>query len=146
MAQFLFFIVGQGSTPIAMWGFEQTSLTCRFLIQHTVDVHLTSSWLTSGQTWINIPGYYTCSVAILLNARNRRCRAKRIVTKSFPRHLNYEFDEFAQMCFERYETNAFAHQSLLTIHQVTTMLATSKNVIFLGHHHLLTTGTDDLTL
>ena len=33
-----------------------------------------------------------------------------------------------------------------TIHQVTTMLATSKNVLFLGHNHLLTTGTDDLTL
>ena len=30
-----------------------------------------------------------------------------------------------------------------TIHQVTTMLATSKNVLFQGHNHLLTTGTDD---
>ena len=29
-----------------------------------------------------------------------------------------------------------------TIHQVTTMLATSKNVPFPGHNHLLTTGTD----
>ena len=33
-----------------------------------------------------------------------------------------------------------------TIHQVTVMLATSKNVIFPGHNHLLTTGTDDPTL
>ena len=33
-----------------------------------------------------------------------------------------------------------------TIHQVTTMLATSKNVLFPGHNHLLITGTDDLTL
>ena len=33
-----------------------------------------------------------------------------------------------------------------TIHQVTTMLATSKNILFPGHKHLLTTGTDDLTL
>ena len=33
-----------------------------------------------------------------------------------------------------------------TIHQVTTMLATSKNVLFPGHNHLLTTGTDDLML
>ena len=33
-----------------------------------------------------------------------------------------------------------------TTHQVTTMLATSKNVLFPGHNHLLTTGTDDLTL
>ena len=33
-----------------------------------------------------------------------------------------------------------------TIHQVTTMLATSKNILFPDHNHLLTTGTDDLTL
>ena len=36
-----------------------------------------------------------------------------------------------------------------TIHQVTTMLAsvaTSKNVLFPGHNHLLTTSTDDMTL
>ena len=32
------------------------------------------------------------------------------------------------------------------IHQVTTTLATSKNVLLLGHNHLLTTGFDDLTL
>ena len=33
-----------------------------------------------------------------------------------------------------------------TIHQVTTVLTTSKNVLFPGPNHLLTTGTDDLTL
>ena len=33
-----------------------------------------------------------------------------------------------------------------TIHQVATMLATSKNVIFPGHNHLLTSGTDDPSL
>ena len=33
-----------------------------------------------------------------------------------------------------------------TIHQLTTMLATYKNVLFSGHNHLLTTGTDDPTL
>ena len=32
------------------------------------------------------------------------------------------------------------------IHQVTPMLATSKNVLFPGHNHLLTTSTDDQTL
>ena len=32
------------------------------------------------------------------------------------------------------------------IHQVTTMPATFKNVLFSGHNHLLTTGTDDLIL
>ena len=33
-----------------------------------------------------------------------------------------------------------------TIHQVTTMLATSKNVLFPGHKHLRITGTDHPTL
>ena len=33
-----------------------------------------------------------------------------------------------------------------TIHQVTTMLGTSKHVLFPGHNHMLTTGADDLTL
>ena len=33
-----------------------------------------------------------------------------------------------------------------TIHQVTTRLATSKNVLFVGHNHLLTAGTDNPTL
>ena len=33
-----------------------------------------------------------------------------------------------------------------TIHQVTTMLAMFKNVLFPGHNHLLTTGTDDPSL
>ena len=33
-----------------------------------------------------------------------------------------------------------------TIHQVTAMLATSKNVIFPGHNHLLTTCIDDPSL
>ena len=33
-----------------------------------------------------------------------------------------------------------------TIHQVTTMPATSENVLFPGHNHLLTTDTDDPTL
>ena len=33
-----------------------------------------------------------------------------------------------------------------TIHQVTTMLAIAKNVLFPGHTHLLTTGTDDPSL
>ena len=32
------------------------------------------------------------------------------------------------------------------MHRVTTILATSKNVLFLNHYHLLTTGTDDPTL
>ena len=34
----------------------------------------------------------------------------------------------------------------VTIHQVTIMLAISKNALFPGHNHLLTTGTDDPSL
>ena len=34
----------------------------------------------------------------------------------------------------------------MLIHQVTTMLATSKNVLFPCHNHLLTTGADDPSL
>ena len=33
-----------------------------------------------------------------------------------------------------------------TIHQETTMLATSKNVLFSRHNHLPTTGSDDPSL
>ena len=33
-----------------------------------------------------------------------------------------------------------------TIHQLTTMLSTSKNVVFLGPNHLLTTSADDPSL
>ena len=36
--------------------------------------------------------------------------------------------------------------ALITIHQVTAMLTTSKNVLFPGYNHLLTTGTDDPSL
>ena len=38
----------------------------------------------------------------------------------------------------------FAKKTLY-IHQLTTMLSTSKNVLFPGHNHLLTTGTADPT-
>ena len=31
-----------------------------------------------------------------------------------------------------------------TVQQITTMLSTSENVLFPGHNHMLTTGTDDL--
>ena len=42
-----------------------------------------------------------------------------------------------------YISHMYTAQKKPTIHQVTTMLATSKNVLFPGHSHLLTTGTDD---
>ena len=47
---------------------------------------------------------------------------------------------------EVYKVTISLHGKKATIHQVTTMLATSKNVLFPGHNHLLTTGAGDLTL
>ena len=40
----------------------------------------------------------------------------------------------------------FTQRKQATIHQLPTSLTTSKNVLFSGHNHLLTTGADDLTL
>ena len=45
-----------------------------------------------------------------------------------------------------YTKKIFTLRKEATIHQVTTMLAASNNVIFPGHNHLLTTGTDDPSL
>ena len=42
--------------------------------------------------------------------------------------------------------NKWSLRKRTTIHQVTTMLAISKNVVFPGHNQLLTTGTDDPSL
>ena len=42
--------------------------------------------------------------------------------------------------------SSLPHCTKGTIHQVSTMLATSKNVLFPSHNHLLTTGTDDPSL
>ena len=39
----------------------------------------------------------------------------------------------------------YTQRKKATIHQITTMLSTSKNVLP-GHNHLLTISTDDLTL
>ena len=46
------------------------------------------------------------------------------------------------MCF----AGASKQRKKATIHQVTNMLSTSKNVLFPGHNHLLTISADDLTL
>ena len=52
----------------------------------------------------------------------------------------------ANACSVYENSSPFTAQKTHTIHQVTTMLSTSDNVLFLGHNHLLTTGADDLTL
>ena len=63
---------------------------------------------------------------------------------NFLSYLNYLSQD------KKIETQgAFGYCSLrkkATIHQVTTMLSTSKNALFPGHNYLLTTGADDLTL
>ena len=41
---------------------------------------------------------------------------------------------------------SYTEQIKNTIHQLTTMLLTPKNVLFPDHNHLLTTGADDLSL
>ena len=40
----------------------------------------------------------------------------------------------------------YALCKIAPIHQVTTMLSTSENVLFLGHNHLQTIGTDNPSL
>ena len=47
--------------------------------------------------------------------------------------------------FHAYDTEATLGKKA-TIHQLTTMLSVSKNGLFPGHNHLLTTGADDPTL
>ena len=46
----------------------------------------------------------------------------------------------------QYINSTRSQRKKATIHQLTVMLSTSKNVLFPGHNHLLTTSTGDLTL
>ena len=57
---------------------------------------------------------------------------------SFTIGIEEEFDSF-------WSVFVMTRGKKATIHQVTTMLATSKNVVYPGHNHLLTTGADDPT-
>ena len=50
------------------------------------------------------------------------------------------------MYLARQTLPSYTRQKKANIHHVTTMLATSENVLFPGHNHLLTTGTDDPSL
>ena len=47
---------------------------------------------------------------------------------------------------QRHMINLYHLAKTNTIHQLTTMLSTSKNVLLSGHNHLLTTGADDPSL
>ena len=64
---------------------------------------------------------------------------------SYARHL---FMLIFNECCLRYLIYSyfFALGKKDTIHQVTTKLATPKNVLFPGHNHLLTTSADDHSL
>ena len=53
----------------------------------------------------------------------------------YPHQFVYRYSKVMEFCVTL--------RKKVTIHQVTAMLATSKNVLFPGHNHLLTTGTDD---
>ena len=71
-----------------------------------------------------------------------------------PLLVAFFFLTFQHECFQRVVVSlspSASHHFLplckkVTIHRVTTMLATSKNVVFSGHNHLLTTSTDDPSL
>ena len=70
----------------------------------------------------------------------------------FPSYWLTFTSNFCDTCIcHRFEPHHFTTKNIslckkATIHQVTTMLTTSKNVQFPGHNHLLTTGTDDPSL
>ena len=61
------------------------------------------------------------------------------VGKAISRLLEFELE-----CVTFFHEMALGKKA--TIHQVTAMLATSKNVLFPGHNHLLTTSADEPTL
>ena len=83
----------------------------------------------------------------------KHCKLKRVKTIAYL--IIFPLSSFSDHPFARetqtdmyYSTNS--KQQLLgnkaTIHQVTTMLATSKNVLFPDHTYLLTTSAEDPSL
>ena len=56
----------------------------------------------------------------------------------------YKITACMEQTFHSYSKEALCKKA--TIHQVTTMLTTCKNVLFPGHNYLLTKGTDDPSL
>ena len=65
------------------------------------------------------------------------------------RYVSYILDMYLYLKLVDFTVSAKNVLSLrkkATIHQVTTMLATSINVLFTGHNHLLITSTDDPSL
>ena len=75
--------------------------------------------------------------AVLLNSR--------IIHNDLNDLMRYALHRNTQVSVRKWSVECVTAQKA-SIHQVTTMLATSKNVLSPGHNHLLTTGTDDLTL
>ena len=75
------------------------------------------SWVVASSSFVSLNMSFTC-----------RSLNRKYVVKCCAAHIRTLSRSFAQK---------------VTIHYVTTMLATSKNVLFPGHNHLLTTITDD---
>ena len=84
----------------------------------------------------------TCPVILFILSRLVINSHKRIPPPPFP-PSTHTYVTIISLYFHH---NLLSLRKKATIHQLTTMLATSKNVLFPGHNHLLTTGTDDLTL
>ena len=74
---------------------------------------------------------------------HERSHVKNLFLKGFVMKRNMEC---ASQVIRAGHWGHIAQHKKVTIHQVTTMLSTSKNVLFPGYNHLLTIGADDLTL
>ena len=80
---------------------------------------------------------------LLCEEADIRCRADEVAVTSVLPNYNVYMD-LASASMALTTGNLLCQKA--TIQQVTTTLATSKNVLFPGHNHLLTTGTDDMII
>ena len=77
----------------------------------------------------------TFSVLIVVRFLTKQFHAyKFIIENSYTYECSYRIKHF---------TTSLVTVQKATIHQITTMLATSKNVLIPAHNHLLTTDADD---
>ena len=80
---------------------------------------------------------YACSIICCIAQHNKICernRERHLKSGHFTMHSFSFLSCISSLCKKN------------TIHQVTTILATSENVLFSGLNHLLTTSVDDPTL
>ena len=106
-------------------------------------------WLPSSSGWSGMSCHRNRSRPHLRNA-TARSHTRRRTTLGHEEDRGRGTGRRGDWC--RWVVKFFIHITLVhcakkaSIHQVTTMLATSKNVLFPGYSHLLTTGTDDPSL